>query len=79
MVQCKIQFDSKDIPIAIGGASIYPGDVVVADGDGVIVVPRSAAVDAAKYATKVLSDDKVARRNLYKDLNWQLDDTVAKE
>ena len=27
------------VPIAIGGVAIYPGDLVMADGDGLIVVP----------------------------------------
>ena len=77
MVQCKIQFDQKDIPVAIGGVTIFPGDVIVADGDGVIAVPRSVAAEVAKYAAKVLSEDKITRRNRYKDLNWKLDKTVA--
>jgi len=77
MVQCKIQFDQKDIAVAIGGVTIFPGDVIVADGDGVIVVPRAVAKDVAKYASKVLSEDKITRRNSYKDLNWELDATVA--
>lgn len=79
MVQCKIQFDQKDVPIAIGGVTIFPGDVVVADGDGVIVVPRARAKDVIKYAAKILSSDKKARRANYDKLNWQLDDTVAKD
>ena len=76
MVQCKIQFDQKDVPVAIGGVTVYPGDVIVADGDGVICVPRAVAKDVAKYATKILSEDKEMRRKSYEALNWQLDDTV---
>ena len=79
MVQCKIQFDQKDIPVAIGGTTIYPGDIIVADGDGVISVPRAVARDVAKYASKVLEDDKLARRDKYLELNWQLDSTVAEK
>jgi len=79
MVQSKIQFDQKDVPIAIGGVTICPGDVIVADGDGVIVVPRKVAKDVAKYAMEILGADKISRRDHYKNLNWQLDDTVAKE
>jgi len=79
MVQSKIQFDQKDVPVAIGGVTIFPGDVIVADGDGVIVVPRKVAKDVAKYASEVLGADKISRRDHYKNLNWQLDDTVAKE
>jgi len=78
MVQCKLQFDAKDIPIAIGGVTIHPGDVIVADGDGVIVVPRKVAVDVAKYADQILNSDKDTRKALYEKLNWKLDKTVTK-
>jgi len=78
MVQCKIQFDAKDIPIAIGGVTINPGDVIVADGDGVIVVPRKVAKDVARYASKILDSDKDTRRSLYDKLNREPDETVKK-
>jgi len=78
MVQSKIQFDAKDIPIAIGGVTIYPGDIIVADGDGVIVVPRKVAKDVAKYADQILNSDKDTRRALYEKLNWEPDETVTK-
>ena len=79
MVQCKIQFDQKDVPIAIGGTTINPGDIIVADGDGVIVVPRKVAKDVAKYAMEILGADKLSRRKHYEALNWELDDTVARD
>ena len=76
MVQARIQFDAKDIPVAIGGVAIFPGDIIVADGDGVIVVPRSIAEDVAKQAQTMINDDKRTRRALYEKLGWDLDDTV---
>jgi len=76
MDQARIRYYEKDIPIAIGGVAVYPGDVIVADGDGVIVVPRKAAFDVAKYAWQEMNGDKAGRQNLYKMLNWELDDTV---
>lgn len=76
MVQCKIQFDQKDVPVNIGGVIVSPGDVIVADGDGVIVVPRKVAKEVAKYAKNILVSDKDARKNLYQKLNWELDETV---
>lgn len=76
MDQARARFDRKDIPVAIGGVSVYPGDVVVADGDGVIVVPREIARDVAKYAHQELYKDKDSRRDKYEKLNWELDDTV---
>ena len=33
MDQARIRYIDKDIPIAIGGVAIYPGDVIVADGE----------------------------------------------
>lgn len=76
MDQVRASFERKDVPVAIGGVSIYPGDVVVADGDGVIVVPRAIARDVAKYAHQELYKDKDSRREKYEKLNWELDDTV---
>ena len=76
MVQARIQFDAKDIPIAIGGVVIFPGDIIVADNDGVIVVPRAVAEDVAKQARRMLDSDKVTRRALYERLGLELDDTV---
>lgn len=76
MDQARIRYLEKDIPIAIGGVAIYPGDLVAGDGDGVIVVPRKVAVDVAKYAKRELDNDKVGRKQHYIDLGIELDDTV---
>ncbi|NEY34546.1 4-carboxy-4-hydroxy-2-oxoadipate aldolase/oxaloacetate decarboxylase [Streptomyces sp. PRKS01-65] len=39
---------SVNVPIVIGGQVIHPGDVIVADDDGVVVVPRERARDTAE-------------------------------
>ena len=76
MVQARLQFDAFDIPVAVGGVTVFPGDVVVADGDGVIVVPQDIARDVAVYAHQELRNDKVARRGKYGELGLTLDETV---
>lgn len=76
MDQTRIRYYEKDIPVAIGGVAIYPGDVVVADGDGVVIVPRKIARDVAKYAHQELSGDKKGRKKLYDKLGWEPDSTV---
>jgi regulator of RNase E activity RraA len=35
-------------PIGCGGVAIFPGDIVVADNDGVVVVPSGLAVEVTK-------------------------------
>jgi regulator of RNase E activity RraA len=62
------EVESVNRPIVVGGVLVMPGDVVVADGDGIIVVPRAVALEVARYAHKVIDSDKNARRDLYKKL-----------
>ncbi len=76
MVQGRLQFDAKNIPIAVGGVLVCPGDVVVADGDGVVVVPRKMALGVAEYAHRELANDKQSRRAKYESLGMPLDDSV---
>jgi 4-hydroxy-4-methyl-2-oxoglutarate aldolase len=70
------ELESVNRPVSIGGVLVCPGDVVVADGDGVVVVPRRVAVEVAGYARRVLEGDKAARRRLYEKLGIPLDQTV---
>ena len=76
MVQARLQFEAQEVPVAVGGVLVHPGDVVVADGDGVIVVPREVAEEVACYARRELEQDKVGRRRLYEELGRELDETV---
>jgi regulator of RNase E activity RraA len=39
-----------DVPIGCGGVAVYPGDVVVGDAEGVVVVPRALADEVAADA-----------------------------
>ena len=70
------ELESHNKPITVGGVLVNPGDVVVADGDGVVVVPRKYAKPVAEFARIILDGDKEGRRNLYKKLNMPLDKTV---
>lgn len=70
------ELESINRPVSIGGVLVCPGDVVVADGDGVIVVPRKVAEQVAKYAREILEGDKAGRRKLYESLGRPLDKTV---
>ena len=79
MDQARIRFSEKNVPVAIGGVAIYPGDVIVADGDGVIAVPRAVARDVAKFASRELHNDKNNRKAKYDVLGWAHDKTVLND
>jgi 4-hydroxy-4-methyl-2-oxoglutarate aldolase len=70
------EIESVNKPVVIGGVLIRPGDIIVADSDGVIVVPREKAVPVARYAKKILEGDKSGRRDLYKKMNIPSDKSV---
>lgn len=52
-----------DLPIGCGGVAVYPGDVIVGDREGVIVIPRHLAQEVADEAVEMtLFEDYVTDR-----------------
>lgn len=37
-----------ETPVACGGVAVFPGDIICADGDGVVVLPRALAAEVAR-------------------------------
>jgi len=70
------EIESVNRPIECGGVLVRPGDVIMADGDGVVVVPREVAKEVAEYARSIMVGDKEGRRGLYKKLGLPEDDSV---
>jgi 4-hydroxy-4-methyl-2-oxoglutarate aldolase len=70
------EIESVNRPVVCGGVLVIPGDVVVADGDGVVVVPRAQAEEVARYARAILDNDKAGRRELYRELGLPEDPSI---
>ncbi len=73
----RLEFESLNHTVNLGGVKVSPGDIVVADDDGVIVVPQAVAAEVARWAKKELDGDKRGRRKLYERLGRELDGTVT--
>ena len=62
-----------NVPIACGGISVSPGDIIAADADGVIVIPLKDAADVLQAAKKYYAQDAAkveAARNGTSDRAW---------
>jgi 4-hydroxy-4-methyl-2-oxoglutarate aldolase len=57
----KAALGAVNIPVVCAGVNVEPGDVVVADDDGVVVIPKKLAVETAAKAQK-RNDDEVGKR-----------------
>jgi len=73
----RLELDAVGAPVNVGGVLVRRGDMVVADGDGVIVVPVEKAEQVAAIARRILDGDRKGRRKLYDQRGLPPDSTVA--
>jgi 4-hydroxy-4-methyl-2-oxoglutarate aldolase len=60
----KATVGSVNTPIICAGALIHPGDVIAADGDGVVVVPKARAAEVAAAAGAREAKEATNRKRL---------------
>ena len=60
----RIDVDAFDVPITCGGVAVEPGDLVLGDHDGVVVVPHAVSARILAAAEEKLSGETLVRAKL---------------
>ena len=76
-VEWRLKAGRLNEEIVCAGVRVRPGDVVMGDDDGVLVVPAALAAEVAERAFDIRERDKRLRRRLYEQLGMPPDETVA--
>ncbi|MEQ9635915.1 MAG: RraA family protein [Devosia marina] len=76
MYQGRVEFGEPNSTVEIGGAMVRPGDLVVADGDGAIVVPQDVIDDVLYYAKQESENDRYDRGMLFEALGIAPDEST---
>lgn len=66
----RLRVNAINVPIEIDGVAVNPGDVIVADSTGVVVVPCADAERVAELAQAYASDDAKAEREIRDGLSF---------
>jgi regulator of RNase E activity RraA len=53
-----------DVPVEIGGVSIRPGELVIADADGAAVIPHEVEQEALAKAWEKVTAENVVRNEI---------------
>jgi regulator of RNase E activity RraA len=53
-----------------GGVRVRPGDIIVADGSGVVCIPAEHAAELARLAARYAADDDAAAAGLKSGLTF---------
>lgn len=60
----RVQVDAVNVPVAICGVRVCPGDIVMADANGIVIVPRARARQVADAAREIEAREARIREQL---------------
>lgn len=67
----RIRVEAIGVTVTCAGIRVDPGDVIVADGTGVVCIPAAKAAEVAELAGRYAADDEEARRQLERGLTFR--------
>jgi 4-hydroxy-4-methyl-2-oxoglutarate aldolase len=60
----RLDVAAHNVPIQCGGVAVDPGDLVLADADGIVLIPRGVAVQAIELAEEKVRGENLVRAKL---------------
>jgi 4-hydroxy-4-methyl-2-oxoglutarate aldolase len=58
----EIKPENVNISVTIGGANVNPGDIIVGDDDGVVIVPKKVTLQVLERAERQMKDDRKSQK-----------------
>jgi 4-hydroxy-4-methyl-2-oxoglutarate aldolase len=62
----RLECVARDVPVTCGGVQVAPGDLIVADADGVAVVPQGRAAEIRERAAAVLAMEEAFTQGFHR-------------
>jgi regulator of RNase E activity RraA len=63
--------DGLDVPIAIGDVRIHPGDFLLADRDGIVILPQARAAEIVDAAETAIGTESLIRKAILEGMDPQ--------
>ena len=61
----RLRLDAMNMPVKIGGVPVAPGDLVIGDETGIIVVPKDRITEAKAAADRIVATDAEVERRVH--------------
>jgi 4-hydroxy-4-methyl-2-oxoglutarate aldolase len=58
------EYGAVNVPVVCAGVLITPGDIILGDDDGVVVIPQDAAEELSRKISTTLSQETIERENM---------------
>jgi 4-hydroxy-4-methyl-2-oxoglutarate aldolase len=65
----RLDVAAHDVRITCGGVGVDPGDLILADHDGIVVVPQEIAEEALRLAEEKVSGENLVRKALQEGMS----------
>jgi regulator of RNase E activity RraA len=66
----RLKVETINQPICMDGVMVEPGDLIVADGSGVVCLPKANALELVSRAEEIQRDDEAAANEIKKGLSF---------